>query len=78
MKKNTLSILGLGSRSTLFYLAELNTLYLQKKGGYSTCPFTLLNTNFDEINSYTLDLYLGQKENKNCIKHKIGLFGFSV
>lgn len=51
MKKNTLSILGLGSRSTLFYLAELNTLYLQKKGGYSTCPFTLLNTNFDEINS---------------------------
>lgn len=51
MEKKTLSILGLGSRSTLFYLAELNKLYLKKKGGYSTCPFTLLNTNFDGINS---------------------------
>ena len=37
-----------------------------------------MQDNFVEINSYSLDLYLGQKENKNCIKHKIGLFGFSI
>lgn len=34
--------------------------------------------NFDEINKYTLDLYIGQRDNKNCIKHKIDLFGFNV
>ncbi|MFC4220352.1 hypothetical protein [Flagellimonas marina] len=32
--------------------------------------------NFDEINRYSLELYLGQKQNHSCIKHKIGLFGF--
>lgn len=46
-----LGILGLGSRSTLFYIKELNRLYHKKHGGYSTCHFKLLNTNFDEINS---------------------------
>jgi aspartate racemase len=47
-----LGILGLGNRSTLFYLNELNSIYNKKKGGYSTCPFLLLNTNFDKINPY--------------------------
>jgi aspartate racemase len=51
MDKITFTILGLGSRSTSFYLTELNKLYHQKKGGYSTCPFLLLNANFDRINS---------------------------
>ena len=51
MKKNQLAILGLGSRSTLFYIKELNRLYNQEKGGYSTCPFRMLNTDFDKINS---------------------------
>lgn len=46
-----LGILGLGSRSTLFYIKELNRLYHKKNGGYSTCPFKLLNANFDEINN---------------------------
>jgi aspartate racemase len=50
-QKVKLGILGLGSRSTLFYLKELNRLYNQEKGGYSTCPFLLLNANFDAINS---------------------------
>ena len=45
-----LSILGLGSRSTLFYLKELNKRYQQQKGEYSTCPLLLLNANFEEIN----------------------------
>lgn len=51
MKIQSLGILGLGSRSTLFYIKELNRLYHIKKEGYSTCPFKLLNTNFDSINN---------------------------
>jgi len=47
-----LGILGLGSRTTLFYMDELNEKYHQKYGGYSTCPFRLLNTNFNKINPY--------------------------
>ena len=37
-----------------------------------------MQDNFNEINSYTLDLHLGQKNNKSCVKHKINLFGFST
>ncbi|MDA6070845.1 aspartate/glutamate racemase family protein [Flavobacterium sp. AC] len=51
MKIQSLGILGLGSRSTLFYIKELNRLYHKKRAGYSTCPFTLLNTNFDVLNN---------------------------
>jgi len=43
-------ILGLGSKSTLFYIEELNRIYNKTHGAYSTFPFKLLNTNFDEIN----------------------------
>jgi aspartate racemase len=55
MDKMKLGILGLGSRSTTFYINELHKLYNQEKGGYSTCPFTLLNYNFDPINSLLPD-----------------------
>jgi len=51
MIKTKLAILGLGSRSTSFYLKKLNNIYNKKNGGYSTCPFLLLNANFDSINS---------------------------
>ena len=51
MPETKLAILGLGSRSTLFYLSELNRLYNEAKGGYSTCPFVLLNTDFNTINA---------------------------
>ena len=50
MSKTQLAILGLGSRSTLYYLEQLNKVYNTKNGGYSTCPFFLLNTDFDTIN----------------------------
>ena len=40
----------MGSQSTLFYIEELNMLHNAKHGGFSTCPFTMLNTNFDKIN----------------------------
>ncbi|MFT6103139.1 MAG: aspartate racemase [Candidatus Endobugula sp.] len=52
----TLGLLGLGSRSTLFYLKKLNQKYQAKKGGYSTCPLLLLNANFDDINPYLPNL----------------------
>jgi len=50
MDNKAVAILGLGSRSTMFYLSELNRLYNEKNGGYSTCPYILLNVNFDTIN----------------------------
>lgn len=51
MNKIKLAILGLGSQTTLYYISELNRLFNQKNGGYSTCPFILWNTNFNAINS---------------------------
>ncbi len=50
--QHALGLLGLGSRSTLFYLHQLNGYYQQQHGGYSTCPLVLLNTNFDQINPF--------------------------
>lgn len=47
----TLGILGLGSRSTRFYIKEMNRLYHKKYGASTICPLKLLNTNFDEINN---------------------------
>tara|TARA_R110002051_G_scaffold27712_1_gene66388 strand:+ start:122 stop:793 length:672 start_codon:yes stop_codon:yes gene_type:complete len=51
MIKTKLAILGLGSRTTSFYLKNLNKIYNKEKGGYSTCPFLLLNADFNTINS---------------------------
>ena len=51
MKVKSLGILGLGSRSTIFYIKELNRLYHKKKAGYSTCPFKLWNADFDRVNN---------------------------
>lgn len=47
-----LGILGLGSKSTLFYIDELNCQYNKLHGGYSTCPFVLVNTDFNTINPF--------------------------
>lgn len=51
MSNKTLGILGLGSQSTLFYIRELNAIFNKKNRGYSTCPFKLLNIDFDAINN---------------------------
>lgn len=51
MSNGMLGILGLGSRTTQFYIQELNRMFQAKKGGYSTCPFILLNTDFHKINT---------------------------
>lgn len=50
-KAKHIGILGLGSRSTLFYLKELNKQYYEKKGGYHTFPCVVYNVDFNTINS---------------------------
>jgi aspartate racemase len=66
----SLAVLGLGSRATSFYLSELNNVYNAKKGGFSSCPLLLLNTDFDTINSLlpntstALDLVVKQYTNE--------------
>ena len=48
---NKLAILGLGSQSTLFYISELNRRYQEEVGGFGTCPFVMVNSNFNSINN---------------------------
>jgi aspartate racemase len=55
--KNKLGILGLGSYSTLFYVKTTNKKYQDIHGGDSTCPFTLLNTDFQRINPFLPDQF---------------------
>ncbi|QDO94538.1 hypothetical protein FNB79_11365 [Formosa sediminum] len=45
-----LAVLGLGSRTTAYYLSTLNLLYNNKFGAYGTCPLFLLNVDFNTIN----------------------------
>ncbi|TYB71486.1 aspartate/glutamate racemase family protein [Bizionia gelidisalsuginis] len=51
-KGEALGILGLGNRSTLFYINALNTAFQSQKKGYSTFPFILVNVDFNTINPY--------------------------
>ncbi|WAC02353.1 hypothetical protein N7U66_01000 [Lacinutrix neustonica] len=54
-RKITVGLLGLGSRSTTFYLHTLNAYYQKIKKGYSTFPCVLYNINFNTINPYLPD-----------------------
>ena len=47
-----LGILGLGSRSTLFYLEQLNTQFHALKGDYHTFPSITHTVDFNTINPY--------------------------
>lgn len=47
-----LGILGLGNRSTLFYIDRLNKQYNKMRGEFSTCPFLLYNTDFSLLNPF--------------------------
>ncbi|MDX1270486.1 aspartate/glutamate racemase family protein [Bizionia paragorgiae] len=47
-----LGVLGLGNRSTLYYINALNTAFNRQEKGYSTFPLIVYNTNFNTINSY--------------------------
>lgn len=52
MNSIKIGVLGLGNRSTLFYINALNERYNQIYKGFSTFPFILYNSNFDEINPF--------------------------
>ena len=49
---NKLGIIGLGSKTTTYYIEMLNQLYNKKHGEFNTCPFTMININFNEINPF--------------------------
>ncbi|WP_434036181.1 aspartate/glutamate racemase family protein [Formosa sp. 4Alg 33] len=51
MVSNNLVLLGLGSRTTTYYLGELNAVYNKKNGDYSTCPLLVYNVDFNDVNS---------------------------
>ena len=57
-----LGILGLGSRSTIFYMEQLNKIHQAVHGGYSTCPFMLINSDFNGINPFLPNSF--KKRNK--------------
>lgn len=73
----SLGILGLGSRSTLYYLQQLNEGYNKRRGGYATFPLTLLNTDFDEINQLLPNHSLALSENLNQYISQFGAVGIS-
>ncbi|MCG9793030.1 aspartate/glutamate racemase family protein [Flavobacterium algicola] len=50
MSTKSIGILGLGIRTTLFYIEELNRHYYDLKECY-TCPLKMINTNFEIINN---------------------------
>ncbi len=52
MNNIKIGILGLGNKSTIFYIDELNKRFNALFKGYSTCPFVLYNINFENINPY--------------------------
>ncbi|PKG52763.1 aspartate/glutamate racemase family protein [Olleya sp. 1-3] len=51
-QSEVLGILGLGSRSTLFYLEQLNTQFHTLKGDYHTFPSITHTVDFNTINPY--------------------------
>lgn len=50
-----LGLLGLGSRSTQFYLGLLNARYNALRGDFATCPLVMLNADFGRINPFLPD-----------------------
>ena len=50
-------VIGLGSRTTTYYINEINRQFNDKKGGYNTFPFLLINANFHNINPYLPNQY---------------------
>lgn len=47
-----IGILGLGARSTEYYIQQQNSKYHKFKGDYHTFPFLLFNIDFNDINPY--------------------------
>jgi aspartate racemase len=52
MIQEYIGVLGLGEKSTQFYTNKLNEYYRSLYGGFSTCPYKMLNTDFNKINPF--------------------------
>lgn len=56
--KKKIGLLGLGNRSTVFYLEQLNKCYcISNKQQDATCPLLLINTDFSTLNPYLPDQF---------------------
>ncbi len=70
-----LALLGLGERSTAFYLQELNRYYQQYYGNDSTCPLVLLNTDFSEFNPYLPNQFDMLEQRLSYYLHEVTALG---
>ncbi len=52
-----IGILGLGSRSTLFYIENLNNIYNKRFGSYHSFPCLIYNVDFNTINPHLPDKF---------------------
>lgn len=57
VENGDIGLIGLGANSTLHYLSEFNRYYHQAHGGYSTCPLTLMQVDFNTINPHLPDQF---------------------
>lgn len=71
----TLGILGLGNFSTLHFVEKINIGYNNKHCGYSTCPFVMLNANFNDINPFLPDNYTALETIVNGYLNKLNALG---
>jgi len=57
MPSDLTCILGLGTRSTAFYVEQLHTRYHQLLGDYHTFPFVMYQVDFNRFNPYLPDQF---------------------
>ena len=55
---NKLGIIGLGSKTTTYYIEMLNQLYNKNMANLILVLFTMININFNEINPFYLMIIL--------------------
>lgn len=67
IKKSKLGMIGLGDRSTRFYLQQINKRFNLEKGNFSTCPLWINNVDFNTVNPYLPD-------EKQIIKEHINIW----
>ena len=75
---NKLGIIGLGSKSTTYYIELLNLFYNKKHGGFNTCPFTMVNINFNEINPFLPNDFININRNALPYLHYIDSLNLSM
>ena len=77
-KKLNVGILGLGSRSTTFYIDRLNLKYRALYNCNGAYPILLLNTNFDKINTFLPNKFEDIKRNLVPYLNKIQKFNIET